>query len=355
MAAYGGRLEKHAFRRISDDIRDREVPGLVLLCGSEAYLIEWARELLSERFTNDAARPLDLAVFEEGTYSFEDIKEACETLPVLSEKKVVVAENLEAVWGKGEKWFSKEDRKSLGEYAADVPDSTMLIITAPGSLKDNKKYSHLTDVIRKNGRIYEFTSLNDRDLKGFIAKTMKQRGKSMSVDTMDMLISESGYMNNDIDYGLYNLLNDLKKAMDLSEGEVVGAEAVAESISGNLEHNVFKMLDAVSQDNKEEAFRRLHEMLVSGEPAPKLLATIANHLELMLQVREMDKEGRSVQQMKSALNVHEFRIKKAKNFAARYSAEELCRILERAFKADTDIKTGLLNEELALEMLVAEI
>ena len=75
---------------------------------------------------------------------------------------------------------------------------------------------------------------------------------------LDALIWESGYFNQDIDYALFNLENDLKKMVALSAGNEITMDDFTDSISDNLEHNTFKMIDAISQSRKQEAFRLLH-------------------------------------------------------------------------------------------------
>ena len=96
-----------------------------------------------------------------------------------------------------------------------------------------------------------------------------------------MLIQDSGYGNKDIEYNLYNLENDIKKIIAHSNGDEILSSDVALTISTNLETNVFAMLDAVSRNRKDEAYRLLHNLMVSGEGVFRLLALISSQLELI--------------------------------------------------------------------------
>ena len=170
-----------------------------------------------------------------------------------------------------------------------------------------------------------------------------------------MLIADSGYGNKEIDYNLYNLENDIKKVIAHSDGEEIVSSDVALTISTNLETNVFAMLDAISRNRKDEAYRLLHNLLVSGEGVYRLLALISSQLELILEVKEMREEGLKPPQMQKILGVHEFRIKKAMSVTEKYSREGLKRILSKAYEIDGNIKNGLLEQTLALELFIAEI
>ena len=170
-----------------------------------------------------------------------------------------------------------------------------------------------------------------------------------------MLIQDSGYGNKEIDYNLFNMESDIKKVIAHSSGEEILSSDVALTISTNLETNVFAMLDAISRNRKEEAYRLLHNLLVSGEGVYKLLSLISSQLELILEVKEMREEGMNLAQIQKKLNVHEFRVKKAMGFTEKYSTDGLKRILSKAYEIDGNIKTGLLDQTLALELFIAEI
>ena len=69
----------------------------------------------------------------------------------------------------------------------------------------------------------------------------------------------------------------------------------------------------------------------------------------------MREEGLKPPQMQKILGVHEFRIKKAMSVTEKYSREGLKRILSKAYEIDGNIKNGLLEQTLALELFIAEI
>ena len=202
--------------------------------------------------------------------------------------------------------------------------------------------------------LYEFEPLYREELEGFISKRFKAAGKNVSRGIITTLINESGYLNKDIDYNLYNLQGDLKKIIALS-GDEITLDDIRSGISDNLEHGVFTLLDAISGNRKDKAFDLLHQLLLSGTDRFKLLASVISQLELMLQAKEMSEGGLKIGEIKKALKAHEYRVQKALDFARSYSISDLKRILSVAYTTDTRIKSGLLEGQLALEMLIAEI
>ena len=81
------REKEHAFTAIERDLRENKVPCVVLLCGSEDYLIEWYKDALVKRYVSDAVRSIDLTVIEGENLSFENIRDSAETLSIMSERK----------------------------------------------------------------------------------------------------------------------------------------------------------------------------------------------------------------------------------------------------------------------------
>ncbi|MEG0392625.1 MAG: DNA polymerase III subunit delta, partial [Anaerovoracaceae bacterium] len=265
-------------------------------------------------------------------------------------------EDFQPIWGKEKKLLSEKEGSELIACINNLPQQVLLVMTAgkqPDELK-KRAGSELFKAVKACGGVYDFEPLGEADLKKFILKRFTGAGKQISGSTLNTLMVQSGYYNNEIDYGLYNLDNDIKKIIALS-GVEVQKEDVLLGISDNLEHNTFKLLDAVSNNRKSEAFRLLHELLAGGESGFRLLAGIIGQLELMLQVREMRGEGMSLGEIQKTLKIHEFRIKKAMGFAEKYTPGDLRRVLQSAFAVETQIKTGLLKEDMALEMLIAEV
>lgn len=356
MAGYQGtKKREHAFQTIGKDLKADRVSNLVLLCGEEQYLVHWAANLLKDRYVEKACESLDFTRLDPEGLTVERIKESCETLSMLSAKRVVLIPEFPPALGQKLKGFSENDEKELLEYLKIIPETCLLIITAGTPDPKSKKKSKLRAAVGKLGTVYDFGPLTGAQLRSFIQKRLKAAGKTYRDSIVDMLMADSGYGNKEIDYNLYNLENDIKKIIAHSDGQEILSSDVALTISTNLETNVFAMLDAISRNRKDEAYRLLHNLLVSGENVYGLLALIVSQLELILEVKEAREEGLALSQIQKLLGIHEFRIKKAMGVTEKYSVEGLKRILCKAYEIDGNIKTGLLDQNLALELFIAEI
>ena len=343
--------EEHAYKRIGKEIKSNSVKNLLLLYGKEDFLIHWAVDTLVHNYVNEVSRDLDFSKLDGTALTFDQIRSNCETLPFLSEKRVLLVSDFKLMEGGKTKGIDEDEEKLLADYLKNLPEYCMLIITSQGADKRKKIFK----TISEHGSVYEFGELDEKSLKSYIDKRFKESGKTAKPSVVAHLIAASGYYDKETDYTLYNLENDIKKAIAYNEGAEVGVDAVENTISGNMDTNVFAMIDSISRDRKDEAFQMLHNLLVSGEKEYKLLALLCSHFEIILSVKEMREEGKSFLEMKEILGIHEFRIKKAATFAEKYSVSHLRKILRKTYEIDKNIKTGLLESSLALELFIAEI
>lgn len=353
MAADFYREKEHAFITIEKDLKSGKIPQLVLLCGKEDYLIQWYAETLIRNYTNEACRQLDLVTLERESLSASAVMENLETISLMSERKVVYLPDFLPAAGKTMKGFPESELKKFLEYLPQIPKESMLLIAVSEQDEEKTQKNKVRSAIEKYGKVYDFQPLQDQQLRGFIAKRFRLAGKNCPPAVISLIMSESGYGNKAIDYSLYHLENDLKKIIACSEGNEVMASDVGEVLSTNPENNVFAMLDAISRNRKDEAFRLLQNLLNSGTPVYNLLRLITGQLELILSVKELKEARESLPAMQKRLKVHQYRIKKAMMVTGQYSVDHLKRMLAAAYEVDEMIKTGLMEASLALEYLIA--
>ena len=339
MANYKDKNKEHAFHLITKDIKAGSLDKPLFFCGSETYLINWAVDLIYKEFVNPISKELDLVIIEENDSTLDNIKSVCETFPMFSKKRVVVLKDFKGM------------NEEFALYIADMPEFCQLIIICSDPDKKTKIYKEAS----KHWKEYEFDSLEENDLKKFIEKRFKASGKIIKKSLIAQIVNSSGYYDKESNYNLYNLENDVKKIIHYSQDQEVEAFHITESISGNVETNVYKMIDAISSNKKDEAFELLHDILLSGENLYYILAVIIGQFETLLEVKELREEGNNLSQMQKALAIHEYRIKKAMLYGEKFSKNNIKETLGKLYEVDRNIKNGFIDGTLALEMIIARI
>jgi DNA polymerase-3 subunit delta len=285
--------------------------------------------------------------------------ESSETLPLFSERRVILIDDIPST----EQRLASSAYTELAASIEVLPSSTFIIVSAKGNVA---KRSALYKACTKFGKAYEFGRLNKEDARTFIIGRFYKAGAKCDNSIADEIIKISGYLDRETESDLYLLESDVARIAAFAAP--VGTPAqdarytithahVAACMGSSFESDVFAMLDAVSGGKKGEALQILTTITAKNESSFRLLALITDQFEIMLGYREMSKDGdKSMAEIAKALGgKNEFRVKKAAGFARNYPIERLTELLHRLYRIEEDIKSGLYNERLALQMFIAEM
>ena len=369
--------EKHAFEQLTEDMKTGDIPAVVVLTGKEEYLVDFYAKRLIDRFVTKESSVLDLTTIERDKATVADIIGSLETMPFMSERKVVFLPEFFDDKGRMPKPIEKSptEKKALAEQMEAIdPNTALLIITAANpadykaerGLKDSEVYKTVSRQGRKGtGRVYDFGPLNRRQLSGFIEKRFRSAGKQYSPGLVSSIIRDTDYENRYTDYGLYELDNDLKKIVAYcGEKPEITQQDVSEILGTNPEKNVFRMVEALAANRKDEALRLLHYLLQDGTSEMNILAMITEQLEIMLTACEMKDDGMSLSDIQKTLaggymgkgkRIADFRTKKALESGNRMGISNIRRALAGAYRVEKDIKNGLMPGRLALEFFIGSL
>ena len=332
-------------------------PRLILLCGKEDFLVDWSKDYLKQGLLNPVTASLDCSVFSEEAIDLSSIILACDTPPMMSTRKLVIVEDPDIFSAQAPRDMNATEVQSLIDYLPSIPDSTMLVFT---SKKPNKTKA-IYKAISKSGIIYDFTSLDDGTLGGWMAKRFSAAGKTASRTDMVNFAKICGYGDTERDYTLYNLENDLKLIFSLYDKEELKLMDMLDAVQGQDEVNSFKLLDSAFSGDKGKALEILHASIDSQIPSKEMgvvlsfLGLLISQIEIMVEGTERAEEGQSSYDIVKAMGVNEYRYRKAMASCRGKRSSELRRTLNRAFEIEKNMKSGNMDGRLGLELFIAEI
>ncbi|MBO4819723.1 MAG: DNA polymerase III subunit delta [Firmicutes bacterium] len=332
-------------------------PKLILLCGKEDFLIDWSKDYLKEGLLHPVTATLDLSVFSEDSIDLPAIILACDTPPMMSTRKLVIVEESDVFTAQAPRDMSTAEVQKLIDYFPEIPDTTMLVFT---SKKPNKTKA-LYKAIAKSGIIYDFTSLDDGTLGGWMAKRFSAAGKNAGRTDMVNFAKICGYGDPERDYTLFNLENDLKLIFSLYDKNDLSLSDMLSAVQGQDEVNSFKLLDCAFSGNKGKALEILHASIDTQAPSKEMgvvlsfLGLLISQLEIMTEGLERTEEGQSSYEIIKEMGVNEYRYKKAMASCRGKRSSDLRRTLNKAFEIEKNMKSGNMDGRLGLELFIAEI
>ncbi len=341
---------KHSFKVFSENLKADNISKVILMYGVEQYLVRWACESLVRKYVNPAAVSMDYIQFSGDEVSCDQIIEACETFSMFSQRRVVWVRDFKGLSADSFKGFGKDQMQQLSDYAAASNESTILIFSA----EEIKSGALLTATLKKVGQVYDFDKIDKAELSSFAKKRFRAAGVEISPAAVSLLIETTGYFNKESDYRLFHFENDIQKLIAHCSGSVT-EEDIEKTVCGDMDTFVFDMLEAITGNKKDKAFQILYNILHSGRDAFSVIGAIVSQFELLLSVKQLREDGLNSSDMQKKLGGSEYRIKKLLPYAGRYSEEKLKKTLSSAYEVDRQIKTGLLDSQLALELFIAGI
>ncbi|MBR3756035.1 MAG: DNA polymerase III subunit delta [Firmicutes bacterium] len=341
---------KHSFKVFSENLKTGNIDKVILMHGVEQYLVKWAVDTLVKKYVNPAVKAMDYVLLDDDA-TCSQVIEAAETFTMFSERRVVWVRDFKPLNSDAPRGYSKDEIKVLAEYLSSSNDSTILIFSS----EEIKASAVLTTAIKSAGQVYDFTTIEKPDLVSFARKRFHAAGIDITPGGIHALIDATGYYHKESDYRLFHFDHDIQKIIAHSDGIRVTENDIMETVHGDMDTFVFDMLDGISNNQKEKAFSILYNMMHGGSDAFSIIGAIVSQFEMMLSVKQMREEGLNPTAIHKRLGGSEFRIKKMLPYANRYSVDKLKEILSSIYEVDRNIKTGLLDPQLALEMFIAGI
>ncbi|MCX5998553.1 MAG: DNA polymerase III subunit delta, partial [Chloroflexi bacterium] len=197
--------------------------------------------------------------------------------------------------------------------------------------------------------VHEFPPIRRGDLDRWLHERVTERGAKISPRAVGLLCQMAGE-------DLWVLSNEIEKLCLYALGRRIEEEDVRQVTANAREANIFAMVDAIVEKRATAATVLLHQLLTEGAAPAYLLFMITRQLRLMVQARGLDSAHSSLVEMRRTLGLSaKFPMDRLLKQTARYQMSRLIEVYRQLLDTDVAIKTGRWREDLALDLLVAEL
>ena len=325
-----------------------------LLYGDDEFSIAEALGAIKARLGPAEALGPNTLVLDGGRLSLAELRMVCDTIPFLADHRLVVVEGLLERFERGQarRGRGKGDGKpeaggweGLGAYAATAPPSTTLVFTSGKAAPGNMALKSLAGV----AQVREFPAMRGAPLAQWVRQRVQQQGGRIAQEAASLLAEFSAG-------NLRSLNSDVEKLCVYAGGREIAAQDVRDLVSSAQEARIFDLLDAVAQGRQAAAMRILEQLLDQGEAGPTILAMLARQVRMMTQAKSLEAERVAQGEWPAVLGTSsDYAIRKTVEHARACSRTALVRMYHLLLDADVSLKTGTMDETLAIELLVAEM
>jgi DNA polymerase-3 subunit delta len=304
---------------------------IIFLYGPDTYRSRQKLNEIIEHYKKIHKNGLSLIFLDLEEKNYKDFIENFQSLAMFKEKKLIVLKNASKNFD-----FKESFRKEIKKFANS---KEIILFYEEEDLKDN-----FFEKIKKNSKWQNFQILEGEKLKLWVKKEIKRFGAEIEENALKRLIEF-------VDSDLWRMENEIKKLVSFSQEKKIKLKDIETLVSPEIETDIFKTIDAIGQKNKVLALKLVHKHLEKGDSPLYLLSMINYQLKNIILVKDLIERRRPLIEA----GLYPFLLQKTIYQARKFSFQEIKKIYQKIFEMDLKIKSGQINPELALDLLVSGI
>lgn len=318
---------------LNQDIKERTFKPLYLLFGDESFLKTSYKNSLKSAIIGDDM--MSFSAFEGKGLDLDEVIRLADTMPFFTEYRLILIEN---------SGFFKNAADKLVEYLPMMPDTTCLLFVESEVDKRNRLYKKVKEL----GYAAEMVRQDTAQLAKWAGTILAKEGKKITARTMDVFLSMTG---DDME----NIRMELEKLISYTMGRDIITEADIEAVcTVRVTSKIFDMVSAIVNRNPRKAMDLYEDLLTLKEPPMRILFLIARQFNQLLQVKELMGRGMDRSAIASRLKMQPFVVGKVLPQAKQFSREQILSYVKFCVDTEEAVKSGRLQDRLAVELLITK-
>jgi len=314
---------------------------IIFLYGPDTYRSQQKLNEIIEHYKKTSKSGLNLKYFDFKKDSYQELKDEFQIISMFQEKKLMVLKNA---------FSNSEFKRKFLENSKKFRDSKDIILFYEED--EFSKNDALFNFLKGQAKFQEFKLLESQRLKNWVKKEFEKYQSQVSDRALGKLIE---FIGND----LWQISNEIRKLVSYKKKQEIGEEDVGLLVRPKIETDIFKTIDAISSGNKKQALLLIHKHLEKGDSPLYLLSMINFQFRNLLLVKSCESKAELYVNdrriLSQKLKLHPYVIRKSIQQARRFTIDELKKIYQKIFQVDLNIKTGKIDPQTALDLLITEI
>ncbi len=321
-------------KSIQEDIETGIFRPVYLLYGEETYLKRQYRQKLRRALAAEGDT-MNVTLFQGKSINAGQIIDLAETLPFFADRRLILIED---------SGVFKTSCEELADYMKQIAQTACFVFVEEEVDKRSKMYK----AVKKAGRAVEFVRQTEQVLTRWILSKMRRENKKITQAVMQLFLEKTG---NDME----NIDRELEKLFCYTLGrEVITAEDVEAVCVAQTTGKIFEMVNKIAEKQQKQALDLYYDLLAMKEPPMRILFLIARQFKILQLVKDLRKQGYDNRFIASKAGIPEFAVRKNISQAGGFSTEQLKKALEDCVQTEEDVKTGNLNDRMAVELLIVK-
>ena len=330
---------------LESEIKKNSIANGYVFCGLDEELIKSSIDPIIKKVVDKDFLDLNFIKIDGLTSTFDEIENACETLPFFGDKKVVLVYRANFLKDKPDKEGAKTYTEIL-KYIKDLPQHTILIMyylfnDKRDTPKKNKKLSTLDKYVK----VVHCDKLKKDKYYKKIEDIFKENGRTIGKVQLKYFADK-----------VQNNFDIIKREIDKLDCYALGRELTKEDIDklipNKSEDDIFDLVEYISLRKVEKAIDLLDELLFKADQHMLIISSIENHFKRLYEIKIYLLKGKKLEFFMSKYRLPQFVCEKLMNQASKFSLKQLNQLIKVCVNTEIKLKSSTTDKQMEMELML---
>ncbi|MDR3595020.1 DNA polymerase III subunit delta [Clostridium sp.] len=327
------------------EIQKGNIKNGYVLCGLDEEFIKDGIDLIIKQEVHEELKDLNLIKIDGMNTSFDGIVNACETMPFMGEKKVVIVYRASFLQDKSDSAGTKI-YNDIKNYVSDLPSYTILIMYYLLNDKRDKpnKNKKLTTLEKFLSIVYFDKLKKDKYLKK-VSDIFKEKGKQIERVEL-MYFCEKVQNNFDI------IKREADKLICYCDGRDIKKGDIDLLMANSNEEDVFDLIELIAIKKIDKAIDIMKEILYKSDQHMLIISAIQKHFLRLYEIKVKVLRGKKTADIMAEYRLPQFVCEKLISQTVRFTEKQLTELIKLCVKTEAKLKSTGIDKTMEMEFLL---
>ncbi|WP_300408013.1 DNA polymerase III subunit delta [Lagierella sp.] len=323
------------------------IKNVIVLQGNENFLIEEKAKEIRNKIVNGSYSDFNVSRFDFNHLDVEEFNNSVQTLPLMSENKIVILDDVLLDKASISKFKTKFE--DLIDVLKNIPDSTYVLLT---SFNDKPFKGKFYKQLIKIAEVYTFNKLNKPELSSYICKYLNISIKD-NPRAINFIVENSGYLIKELNITLYDLNNELDKIKNLNKNSK--SKDLISTLTKMNTYNIFNLTDSILEKSINKSLEVFIKLIKDNEDPFKIFYMIVRTIRNILIVKEARRRGMNSFQISKKYSLSNFEVKKIEKHINTWTYNNLKEALHDSYDLEVSLKSQSIKPKIQLQYYIINL
>jgi DNA polymerase-3 subunit delta len=307
-----------------------------LFYGNEQYIIDETVSKIINKVIEPSLQQLNVEKYYCSDTDSETIVASALSVPMLSEKKVVIVRDYDKI----------NDSKALRYYFESPPQSTILILI---SNSIDKRKSIFSLISKSGGVLIKCENLKRDELSLWVKNKIHSYGKDIKDSAIDILFDLKGD-------SLQDVYTEIEKIITfVNDKEIIEDNDIFSIIGSTKELNVFELSKLIVLGKKNKALIMLNKLIDQNTEPLLIVNLLARHFILLWKIQNLKIVNKNPSEIALIIQLNPYFANDYISQSEKFNSIKLEKCISFLKETDIQLKSVTLPKKIILDNLICNL